>query len=63
MSASGDRFITPRSPVEGLRRRKLSFLPVFAQAVAGVAPAGAMAVIPALVFPGLVFGSTGPNLV
>lgn len=63
MSARGDRFITPRSPVEGLRRRKLSFLPVFAQAVAGVAPAGAMSVIPALVFPGLVFGSKGPNLV
>ncbi len=63
VSARGDRFITPRSPVEGLSRRKLSFLPVFAQAVAAVAPAGAMAVIPALVFPSLVFGSTGPNLV
>ncbi|BCW72952.1 APC family permease [Arthrobacter sp. NicSoilB8] len=63
MSARGDRFITSRSPVEGLSRRKLSFLPVFAQAVAGVAPAGAMSVIPALVFPGLVFGSNGPNLV
>lgn len=63
MSARGDGFITPRSPVEGLRRRKLSFLPVFAQAVAGVAPAGAMSVIPALVFPGLIFGSNGPNLV
>lgn len=62
VSARGDRFITPRSPVEGLRRRRLSFLPVFAQAVAGVAPAGAMSVIPALVFPGLVFGSNGPNL-
>jgi amino acid transporter len=62
VSARGDRFITPRSPVEGLRRRRLSFLPVFAQAVAGVAPAGAMSVIPALVFPGLVFGSDGPNL-
>ena len=37
-------------------------MPVFAQAVAGVAPAGAMSVIPALVFPGLVFGSEGPNL-
>ena len=49
--------------MEGLRRRKLSFLPVFAQAVAAVAPAGAMTVIPALVFPSLVFGSTGPNLV
>jgi amino acid transporter len=63
VSARGDRFITPRSPVEGLSRRKLSFLPVFAQAVAAVAPAGAVSVIPALVFPGLVFGSTGPNLV
>ncbi|WP_245953505.1 APC family permease [Arthrobacter silvisoli] len=63
MSARGDRFITPRSPVEGLSRRKLSFLPVFAQAVAAMAPAGAMTVIPALVFPTLVFGSTGPNLV
>lgn len=62
VSASGDRFITPRSPVEGLRRRKLSFLPVFAQAIANVAPAGAMTVIPALIFPGLVFGSAGPNL-
>jgi len=63
VSARGNRFITPRSPVEGLSRRKLSFLPVFAQAVGAVAPAGAMAVIPALVFPALVFGSTGPNLV
>ncbi|MFI2566739.1 APC family permease [Paenarthrobacter sp. NPDC089714] len=63
MSARSDRFITRQSPVEGLRRRKLSFLPVFAQAVAGVAPAGAMSVIPALVFPGLVFGTGGPNLV
>lgn len=62
MSARGDRFITPRSPVEGLRRRKLSFLPVFAQAVAGVAPAGAMSVIPALVLPGLISGSNAPNL-
>ncbi len=59
----GDRFITARSPVEGLNRRKLSFLPVFAQAVAAVAPAGAMSVIPALIFPAVVFGPTGPNLV
>ncbi|MET3144166.1 MULTISPECIES: APC family permease [unclassified Arthrobacter] len=58
MSARADRFITPRSPVEGLNRRKLSFLPVFAQAIAAVAPAGAMSVIPSLVF-----GSNGPNLV
>lgn len=63
VSARGDRFITPRSPVEGLSRRKLSFLPVFAQAVANVAPAGAMSVIPALIIPGLVFGSARPNLV
>jgi amino acid transporter len=63
VSARDDRFFTSRSPVEGLRRRKLAFLPVFAQAVAAVAPAGAMSVIPALVFPGLVFGATGPNLV
>ena len=63
MFARNDRFITPRSPVEGLSRRKLSFLPVFAQAVAAVAPAGAMSVIPALVFPGLVSGSARPNLV
>lgn len=53
-----NRLITPRSPVEGLSRRNLSFLPVFAQAVAAVAPAGAMSVIPALVL-----GTTGPNLV
>ncbi|MEO8282861.1 MAG: APC family permease [Pseudarthrobacter sp.] len=46
-----------------MRRRKLSFLPVFAQSIANVAPAGAMSVIPALIFPGLVFGSDGPNLV
>jgi amino acid transporter len=48
--------------VEGLRRRKLSFLPVFAQSVANVAPAGAMTVIPALIFPGLVYGAGGTNL-
>jgi amino acid transporter len=63
MSARRDRFITPHSPVEGLRRRKLAFLPVFAQAVAAVAPAGAMAVIPALVYPTVVPGSASPNLV
>jgi amino acid transporter len=62
VSARGDRFITSRSPVEGLRRRKLSFLPVFAQSVANVAPAGAMTVIPALIFPGLVYGAGGTNL-
>ena len=57
-----DRFITPRSPVEGLSRRRLSFWPVFAQAVAAVAPAGSMAVIPALVAPALFLGFSGPNL-
>ena len=63
MPAHGKHFITPRSPVEGLSRRKLSFLPVFAQAVAATAPAGAMSVIPALIFPALILGSAGPNLV
>lgn len=53
-----NRLITAHSPVDGLNRRNLSFLPVFAQAVAAVAPAGAMSVIPALVL-----GATGPNLV
>lgn len=52
------RLISSRSPVAGLSRRNLPFIPVFAQAVAAVAPAGAMSVIPALVF-----GATGPNLV
>lgn len=57
-----DPLINPRSPVEGLSRRRLSFLPVFAQAVAAVAPAGSMAVIPALVAPALFLGFSGPNL-
>lgn len=60
--SSRDRFISSRSPVEGLSRRRLSFLPVFAQAVAAVAPAGAMAVIPPLVTPVLFLGFSGPNL-
>ncbi|WP_227007919.1 APC family permease [Pseudarthrobacter sp. AB1] len=38
-------------------------MPVFAQSIANMAPAGAMSVIPALIFPGLVVGSAGPNLV
>lgn len=63
MPDHGKRFIAARSPVEGLSRRKLSFWPVLAQAVAAVAPAGSMVVIPALIFPALIFGSTGPNLV
>ncbi|KRE26859.1 transporter [Mycobacterium sp. Soil538] len=37
------------SPVEGLPRRQLPLIPVFAQSVAAVAPSGAAAVIPALV--------------
>jgi amino acid transporter len=49
---------SPRpSPVSGLSRRRLSFAAVFAQAVAAVAPAGSMSIIPALVL-----GVSGPNL-
>lgn len=58
MSARNNRFIAALSPVEGLSRRSLSFLPVFAQAVAAVAPAGGMAVVPALVL-----GVSGPYLI
>lgn len=58
MTKRSNRLITAHSPVDGLSRRNLSFLPVFAQAVAAVAPAGGMAVIPALVL-----GVTGANLV
>ncbi|ERI35632.1 APC family permease (plasmid) [Arthrobacter sp. TES] len=58
MSARNKRFIARRSPVEGLSRRNLSFLPVFAQAVAAVAPAGAISVIPALVL-----GVSGTHLI
>lgn len=49
--------IAHRSPVAGLNRRRLSFLPVFAQSVAAVAPAGSMSVIPALIL-----GSTGGSM-
>lgn len=58
MSDHDRGLIAARSPVDGLRRRRLPFLPVFAQAVAAVAPAGAMGVIP-----GLVSGATPANLV
>ncbi|MDQ0618171.1 APC family permease [Arthrobacter globiformis] len=58
MSVRRNRVISPQSPVAGLSRRNLPFIPVFAQAVAAVAPAGGMSVVPALVF-----GTTGTNLV
>lgn len=41
--------VASSSPVEGLPRRQLPLIPVFAQSVAAVAPSGAAAVIPALV--------------
>jgi amino acid transporter len=41
--------VATRSPVQGLPRRQLPFIPVFAQSVAAVAPSGAAAVIPVLV--------------
>ncbi|MFD7012434.1 APC family permease [Rhodococcus jostii] len=41
--------VAARSPVQGLPRRQLSFIPVFAQSVAAVAPSGGAAVVPALV--------------
>lgn len=41
--------VASTSPVEGLPRRQLPLVPVFAQSVAAVAPSGAAAVIPALV--------------
>jgi len=47
--ARGRPFVAVRSPVEGLTRRQLPFIPVFAQSVAGVAPSAAAAVVPALV--------------
>lgn len=49
--------IASRSPVRGLRRRRLPFADVLAQAVAAVAPAGVMSTIPALVL-----RATGVNL-
>lgn len=41
--------LATQSPVEGLTRRQLSFIPVLAQSVAAVAPSGSAAVITALV--------------
>lgn len=40
--------VADSSPVEGLPRRRLPFVPVLTQSVAAVAPSGAAAVIPAL---------------
>lgn len=50
----GSGVLPARSPVSGLRRRRLGQLPVLAQSVAAVAPCGAMATIPAIVM-----GATG----
>lgn len=58
MSVRRNRLISAPSPVAGLSRRNLPFIPVFAQAIAAVAPAGAVSVIPALVF-----GASGASLV
>ena len=51
MTASPDdrALVAAQSPVQGLPRRRLSFIPVFAQSVAAVAPSGAAAVVPVLV--------------
>ena len=38
-----------RSPVAGLRRRRLSFLEVLAQSVSALAPSAAMVVVPSIV--------------
>lgn len=48
-SARSRALVATRSPIEGLPRRQLPFVPVFAQSVAAIAPSGAAAVIPALV--------------
>ena len=45
----GRILVAATSPVDGLPRRQLRGLPVFAQSVAAIAPSGAAAVIPALV--------------
>lgn len=47
--ATPSALVATQSPVEGLPRRQLPLVPVFAQSVAAVAPSGAAAVIPALV--------------
>src|SRR5690242_8530118 len=49
VSAPTRALVSATSPVEGLPRRQLPLIPVFAQSVAAVAPSGAAAVIPALV--------------
>lgn len=47
--ATSGPLVASSSPVEGLPRRQLPLIPVFAQSVAAVAPSGAAAVIPTLV--------------
>lgn len=49
MGAVGNRRIVVESPVGGLSRRQLPFSGVLAQAVAAVAPAGVMSIVPTLV--------------
>ena len=41
--------VADESPVRGLTRRQLPFIPVFAQSVAAIAPAGTSAVTPLFV--------------
>lgn len=50
--------VSAASPVHGLPRRRLSFIPVLTQSVAAVAPSGAAAVIPALLLTTVGGGST-----
>ena len=48
-SSNGHPLVVETSPVSGLPRRRLPFVPVFAQSVAAIAPAGTAGVTPALV--------------
>lgn len=50
--------VATTSPVDGLPRRQLSFIPVLTQSVAAVAPSGAAAVIPALLLTTVGGGTT-----
>ncbi|MDF3280998.1 MULTISPECIES: APC family permease [Gordonia] len=47
--ATGSPLVADESPVRGLTRRQLPFIPVFAQSVAAIAPAGTSAVTPLFV--------------
>lgn len=48
-SPHGHPLVIETSPVRGLPRRRLPFVPVFAQSVAAIAPSGTAAVTPAIV--------------